>query len=32
MAEHNLTDQVQNLYDATVYDQDGDKIGGVAQV
>lgn len=32
MVEHNLTDQVQNLYDATVYDQDGDKIGGVAQV
>lgn len=32
MVEQNLTNQVENLYNATVYDQDGDKIGGVAQV
>ncbi|MDO5712211.1 MAG: PRC and DUF2382 domain-containing protein [Micrococcales bacterium] len=32
MVEQDLTNQVENLYNATVYDQDGDKIGGVAQV
>lgn len=32
MVDHNLTGQLEKLYDATVYDQNGDKIGGVSQV
>ena len=32
MVDHSLTGQLDALYEATVYDQDGDKIGGVSQV